>query len=258
MCKSILLIVCSLAVAANASNAFAQMIAPDSATASSEFNSNYVITNVINGSGLPGGFTLLSPHATYIEGNHWTTQPGALTSGNARASFFFSRPRALSSFNMWNHRSNNIANDPGYAVSQFDLIFRDSNGAVLSSLLNQTALPNVLIAQNYFFPTVAGVSRVDFVIDANSGSPFYTGLAEVRFNGVPAPTACSIADLVGGDGNPPADSSVDGNDFQAFLNAFGSGDALADIVGGDGNPPADGSVDGNDFQAFLNAFAAGC
>jgi len=74
----------------------------------------------------------------------------------------------------------------------------------------------------------------------------------------PVVIGCSIADLVGGDGNPPADGSVDGNDFQAFLNSFGSGDALADIVGGDGNPPADGSVDGNDFQAFLNAFAAGC
>jgi len=72
------------------------------------------------------------------------------------------------------------------------------------------------------------------------------------------PGACSIADLVGGDGNPPADGSVDGNDFQAFLNAFGGDGALADLVGGDGNPPADGNVDGNDFQAFLNAFAAGC
>jgi|GEM_PF-1032822 len=74
----------------------------------------------------------------------------------------------------------------------------------------------------------------------------------------PVAAACSIADLVGGDGNPPADSSVDGNDFQAFLNAFAAGAVLADIVGGDGNPPADSSVDGNDFQAFLNAFAAGC
>jgi len=72
----------------------------------------------------------------------------------------------------------------------------------------------------------------------------------------PAPTC--LADLVGGDGNPPADSTIDGNDFQAFLNAFGSDNPLADIVGGDGNPPADGNVDGNDFQAFLNGFAAGC
>jgi len=69
---------------------------------------------------------------------------------------------------------------------------------------------------------------------------------------------CGIADIVGGDGNPPADGSVDGNDFQAFLNAFAAADTLADLVGGNGNPPADGGVDGNDFQAFLNAFGAGC
>jgi len=71
-------------------------------------------------------------------------------------------------------------------------------------------------------------------------------------------TACSLADIVGGDGNPPVDGTLDGNDFQAFLNAFGNDAALADVVGGDGNPPADDAVDGNDFQAFLNAFAAGC
>lgn len=74
---------------------------------------------------------------------------------------------------------------------------------------------------------------------------------------IPTIPTC-LADLVGGDGNPPADGSVDGNDFSAFLNAFGAGGALADIVGGEGNPPADGSVDGNDFSAFLNAFGAGC
>jgi|GEM_PF-3546141 len=67
-----------------------------------------------------------------------------------------------------------------------------------------------------------------------------------------------LADLVAGDGNPPGDGIVDGNDFQAFLNAFGAGEFLGDLVGGDGNPPADASVDGNDFSAFLNAFAAGC
>jgi len=74
----------------------------------------------------------------------------------------------------------------------------------------------------------------------------------------PAATSCSLADIVGGDGNPPADGTVDGNDFTAFLNAFAADDLLADLVGGDGNPPADTTVDGNDFTAFLNAFAAGC
>lgn len=74
----------------------------------------------------------------------------------------------------------------------------------------------------------------------------------------PALTSCSLADIVGGDGNPPADGTVDGNDFTAFLNAFAADDLLADLVGGDGNPPSDTTVDGNDFTSFLNAFAAGC
>jgi len=73
-----------------------------------------------------------------------------------------------------------------------------------------------------------------------------------------AATPSCLGDLVGGDGNPPADGSLDGNDFTAFLNAFAAAGLLADLVGGDGNPPADGSVDGNDFAAFLNAFGAGC
>jgi len=179
-----------------ASSASAQMIAPDSATAASEFNSNFVITNVINGSGLLVGFTPLSEHASYVVGNHWTTRAGALNAGNARASFFFNTTQTLSSFNMWNHRSNNIASDPFYAVAEIDLILRDSSGGVLFSLLNQTALPNVLVAQNYFFASVAGVTRVDFVIDSNNGSPF-TGLAEVRFNGIPTPGAIALLGMSG-------------------------------------------------------------
>jgi len=78
----------------------------------------------------------------------------------------------------------------------------------------------------------------------------------VEFGSVAVPTC--IADVVGGDGNPPADGTADGNDFIAFLNAFASSADLADLVGGDGNPPGDGNVDGNDFSAFLNGFGAGC
>ncbi len=187
----------ALVAASIASFASAQMIAPDSATAASEFSAAYLITNTINGTGLPAGFTPLSEHGTYVQNNHWTTQAGALAAGNARASFFFNTPQTLSSFNMWNHRSNGVASDPGYAVTQFDLILRDSNGDVLFSLLNQGAVPNVLIAQNYFFPTVAGVSRVDFIIDSINGSPSFTGLAEVRFNGIPTPGAMGVLGLAG-------------------------------------------------------------
>ena len=103
-------------------------------------------------------------------------------------------------------------------------------------------------------PSSNYIIRIASVIAFSSGNPVYMGSFTLS-----APVAaCSLADLVGGGGNPPADGALDGNDFQAFLNAFGASEPLADIVGGDGNPPADENVDGNDFQAFLNAFGAGC
>lgn len=48
-----------------------------------------------------------------------------------------------------------------------------------------------------------------------------------------------------------SDGTVDGNDFVAFINAFGAGDLLADIN-------TDGVVDGGDFVLFINDFGAGC
>ncbi len=72
---------------------------------------------------------------------------------------------------------------------------------------------------------------------------------------VPCPLLC-LADLAGGVNGGP-DGIVDGNDFVAFINAFGASDPLADVAGGV-NGGADGIVDGNDFVAFINAFGAGC
>ncbi len=76
--------------------------------------------------------------------------------------------------------------------------------------------------------------------------------------------SCSLADIAGtGDDGRLADGIVDGSDFVAFINSFGTGDpfvdSLADVAGGgdDGLLP-DGVIDGNDFVAFINAFAAGC
>jgi len=113
-----------------------------------------------------------------------------------------------------------------------------------------------------------GGLRSSFAFIGTAGTPYLirvggynniAGAGTLNISCTPgAPVGCGLSDLVGGDGNPPSDGSVDGNDFTAFLNAFAAADALADLVGGDGNPPADGSVDGNDFTAFLNAFAAGC
>jgi len=85
-----------------------------------------------------------------------------------------------------------------------------------------------------------------------------------QFVGVTPPVSSCLADIAGGglNGLSP-DGIVDGNDFVAFINSFGSGDisadALADVAGAgiDGLSP-DGIIDGNDFIAFINAFAAGC
>ena len=101
------------------------------------------------------------------------------------------------------------------------------------------------------FNTTAWDTRITHALS----QPNY--VTTIRSSFPPVTPAC-LADIVGGDGNPPGGDGVDGNDFQAFLNAFGAGSALADLVGGDGNPPGGDGADGNDFQAFLNAFGAGC
>ncbi len=66
-------------------------------------------------------------------------------------------------------------------------------------------------------------------------------------------SGCSLADLAIGGACP--DGIVDGTDFIAFINSFGTGtvtiDPLADVN-------TDGIIDGSDFIAFINAFAAGC
>ncbi len=75
-------------------------------------------------------------------------------------------------------------------------------------------------------------------------------------NAILNPPVVCLADLAGGPTGGP-DGIVDGNDFVAFINAFGASDPLADVAGGPTGGP-DGIVDGNDFVAFINAFGAGC
>lgn len=187
-------VLCSCALASVAS---AQLFQPDSATATSTFSASYDIGNTIDGSGLPANFTPADAHANYAVNNHWTTASGALGANNAAASFFFTSPVTIGTFHMWNHRSNVIAADPGYAVTRFDLRLFDSSNNEIFSLLNQTATPNVAIAQSYLFAPVANVSRVDFRVLANNGSTQYTGLAEVAFEAVPTPGALALMGLGG-------------------------------------------------------------
>jgi len=52
-----------------------------------------------------------------------------------------------------------------------------------------------------------------------------------------------------------ADGVVDGGDFTAFINSFGTGDVTVDPIA---DVNLDGTIDGSDFIEFINAFGAGC
>ncbi len=187
--------VAAVAVATFAAAADASLIRPTSATATSEFSGSYVIANAINGSGLPANFGPNDAHGTYTQGNHWTTRANQ-TIGHS-ATFFFDSPQELATFYMWNHRSNGVASNPHYAVTRFDLVFRDSASNELATITDLIGVPNVLTAQQFDFPVVSGVSSVQFIVraTANNNSSPYTGLAEVAF-AIPAPGTLAAAGLL--------------------------------------------------------------
>lgn len=179
------------------------LIRPDSAVAGSTFSGSYDIGNAIDGSGMPAGFTLADLHGNYSTNNHWTTASGAVAAGTAWAQFFFDTPQTLGQFHLWNHRSNGVASNAHYAVTQFDLQLRDADGAPLLTLLDVPAagVPSAGYdgsVQSFSFAATEGVSSVWFNIDRNvridlfGGTGVYTGVAEVAF-GAPIPEPGSVA-----------------------------------------------------------------
>lgn len=188
------------ALTAGGNLATAQLIQPDSATASSEFSGAYLITNTINGSGLPAGFGPDAVHNTYLQNNHWTTRSGALQNNNAFANFFFDDPTTIGTMYLWNHLSNGVAADPGYAVTLFDLRYYGAGDVVLFESLDTVAnpvWPPDGKSQAFDFPMTDGVVRVEFVIRANRGSPQYTGFAEIAFSPIPAPGTAAVLGCIG-------------------------------------------------------------
>ena len=173
----------------------AQLIRPNSATATSEFSALYDIGNVIDGSGLPANFTPADAHANYTTNNHWTTRSGQ-TIGQS-ATFTFDTSQTIGGFYMWNHRSNGIAANSFYEVVRFDLVLRDGpngSGNVLANLTNIDALPNVAVAQTFAFDPRSNVRSIQFIVRAtenNNASPF-TGLAEVAFTPCVAPERLAL------------------------------------------------------------------
>lgn len=188
-------IVSFVALGAVATAGHANIITPTDAVASSEFSGSYLIANTINGSGLVGSDIAAATHSTYVQGNHWTTRPGQHIGANA--TFFFGNVETVGQLLLWNHRSNNIAADPGYAVRTFDLEFFDENDVLIRSINGLSAEKDVDTAQVYTFGLIDGVSSVKITIRENHGSSQYTGFGEIRFSSIPTPGAAGVLALAG-------------------------------------------------------------
>lgn len=234
------LLSCALVSGVSASSSFAQLFKPDSAVASSEFSGSYDIGNTIDGSGLPAVFSFNTPHATYVVNNHWTTRSNPV---NPNATFFFNEAKTIRQFFLWNHRSNNIAADPNYAVKRFSLTFFDADGVQIGAVADLPAQQNVARAQLYAFDAVEGVRSVRINILENFGSPFW-GFAEVAFS--PTVLACSGADLASPIG------FLNFFDVATFLDRFNNQDVSADLA-----EPV-GVFNFFDVSAYIDLYNAGC
>ncbi|MGP1346299.1 MAG: hypothetical protein ACTS3F_06490 [Phycisphaerales bacterium] len=230
--------IAALAALTTAAHAGTPLFQPDSATAGSEFNSSYDIGNTTNGSGLEPDFCPGSPHATYVQHNHWTTKSNALPAGTAFANFFFDNDTTIGTLLLWNHRSNGVASDPGYAVTVFDLRYYDADDQVIEEFIGLEATPNVLTAQAYRVGPIDGVRRVEFVIVENNGSQ-YTGFAEIAFS---AERFCT--------GDLNNDGLVNSDDLGLLLGAFGTGPA--------GDLNCDDLTDSDDLGILLSTFGTTC
>lgn len=173
------------------------IVTPDTATASSDFGStlSYAAINTINGSGLTAPITPSLAHANYAAGNHWTTDGSSPL--DEWIEWGFNTPQTLGTIYIWNHRSNNIAANPGYEPILFDLTLFDASNNVLLFLNNVALLPDVATAQAITFALTGNVSRVRFDVEQTQSSTTYTGLAEVRFDStvvstVPEPSTISL------------------------------------------------------------------
>lgn len=155
----------------------------NSATASSFFDGNYVPTNTIDGSGLPGGFGPSDIHANYAQGNHWTTASGT-DPLDQFIEWGFTTAQTLGGIYIWNHLSNIIASNAEYEPTLFDLTLKDSGGNTIIFFDDVGLTPDTAGASESFTfdAPILNVSSVLFEVEQTQGSPSFTGLAEVLFD----------------------------------------------------------------------------
>ena len=175
-------------------SASAAFIRPDTATASSEFSSNFLAEYTIDGSRLPVGFDQNDLHGPYTFGNNHWTSASRTTPTDQFIEWGFDNPQTLGTIYIWNHQSTRPpANNTGYDVTLFDLTLFDDFDNVLYSSNNLQLAPNTYNAQVFSFGrAISNVSRVLFEIEAVQSSPNFTGLAEVGFDTTAVPEPLTI------------------------------------------------------------------
>ena len=118
------------------------------------------------------------------------------------------------------------------------------NGTVLNSATAPTTTPG-----QFVYGVVAASYR------ATQTGPHTLGIRITR----PVPMGEEVfqyVDIIRGSCYPDCDGqgSMNGNDFQCFLNAFAAGLPYANCDGSTGNP----AHTANDFQCYLDKYALGC
>lgn len=167
--------------AAMATTGHAATFSATGASASSEFSSSYDAGNTIDGSGLSSAGDPGATHADYAVNNHWTTARNTVPEDES-IEWSFAGPSDLGGIYIWNHRSNIIANNPGYEPVVFDLTLLNGN-TVIETFDDVALLPDTDKAQAFTFDmVVSNVTSVLFEVEEVQSSTNYTGLAEVLFD----------------------------------------------------------------------------
>lgn len=173
-------------VTALASSAFAgTIVVPVDATASSEYSSNYAITNTIDQSGLTIGYSAgddfddylaLNPIHLYQATNEWFTEESVLT---ATAVYDFGATVSLDAFAIWNEDAAGLGSTDVYG----------STDGVSYSLLTTFLATDNTTSQNYgadvftFASTLVRYVMFDMQNCPQSGSnDAYCAIGEVIFS----------------------------------------------------------------------------
>ncbi len=199
---AVVAVVVSVAFSLTAEAAFIQ---PNSVSASSEFNGNFVAGNLFD-EAVTAGTDTISASDSHV-GSAYASGTGLHT---ATVTLDFTAKQELNAFYLWNMAGANNGAVPPRGIKQFDLLFFDGAAGTGNSLgvindlsATQSPISGTYTAQIYSFAAIAGVQSVQLVIDTNfeyddTGSTSFVGAREVGFEAIPEPATLGMVALFGG------------------------------------------------------------